>query len=302
MPGLFLYVCVAVVGICSGEFISIEPGTFHERLKTAKQILNEVPLVDGHNDLASNIHDVLNNQLHLFPFDQNLTTLEPWASDAFSHTDLPRLFEGMVGAQFWSAWVPCKVSKSENVVTAMEQIDVIKRLSQDILNAFENGKIASLIGVEGGHTINNSLAVLRTFYDSGVRYLTLTHNCNTAWAESALTFENNSKIDEVEGLTDFGELVIGEMNRLGMLVDLSHTSDRTIILTTSEIVPEGLEDVSKYPNLFAELLLDPSWTKDDLKKLAGLNFLRVFRLVESVKNVLNGEAPIENKMAEDMKK
>ncbi|KAB7501520.1 Dipeptidase 1 [Armadillidium nasatum] len=280
----------------------------------------------------------------------------------------------------------------------MEQIDVIKRLIarypmicssqvqlKDILNAFENGKIASLIGVEGGHTINNSLAVLRTFYDSGVRYLTLTHNCNTAWAESALTFEKNSTIDEVEGLTDFGELVIGEMNRLGMLVDLSHTSDRTVndalavaaapvifshssarelcnssrnvpddilkkvkrnggvvmvnfypnFLTCSDNatiydvidhinhirnvtgvdhvglgsdfngiskVPEGLEDVSKYPNLFAELLLDPSWTKDDLKKLAGLNFLRVFRLVESVKNVLNGEAPIENKMAEDMKK
>ncbi|XP_048211244.1 dipeptidase 2-like [Perognathus longimembris pacificus] len=153
----------------------------------------------------------------------------------FSHgqTSLDRLRDGLVGAQFWSAYVPCQTQDQDAVRLTLEQIDLIHRMCAnyselELVTSVEalksTQKLACLIGVEGGHSLDSSLSVLRSFYMLGVRYLTLTHTCNTPWAESSSKnvhpFYNN-----VSGLTSFGEKVVAEMNRLGMMVDLSHGSD-----------------------------------------------------------------------------
>ncbi len=147
------------------------------------------------------------------------------------HTDLRRLKEGGVGAQFWSVWVPTSLEGGEAVTTVIEQIDLVRRLvdryadetelaltAADVRRIHREGKIASLIGVEGGHSIDDSLAVLRALYSLGARYMTLTHWNRTSWVDAA-TDEPASG-----GLAEFGEVVVREMNRLGMLVDLSHVS------------------------------------------------------------------------------
>jgi membrane dipeptidase len=153
---------------------------------------------------------------------------------AGTHTDLPRLRRGGVGAQFWSVYVPGTLSGDAAVTTTLEQIDLVHRLidahpddlelaltADDVDGAFSRGRIASLLGAEGGHSIANSLGVLRMLHRLGVRYLTLTHNLNVPWADSAT--------DEpvAGGLTAFGREVVREMQRLGMLVDLSHVSADT---------------------------------------------------------------------------
>jgi membrane dipeptidase len=152
------------------------------------------------------------------------------------HTDIPRLRKGGVGAQFWSAFVPANTRrKGEAVRLTLEQIDLIHRFVKAYPDAFElaltaddverarkNGKIASLIGVEGGHSIDNSLGVLRCLYDLGVRYMTLTHSETLDWADSA------TDAPKSHGLSPFGEQVVREMNRLGMLVDISHVSAETM--------------------------------------------------------------------------
>ncbi|KAF0287713.1 Dipeptidase 2 [Amphibalanus amphitrite] len=318
-----------------------------QRLELVTSLLQQVPLIDGR----------------------------------WSHTDLPRLRRGMVGAQFWAAYVPCESQWKDAVPMSVEQIDVVRRLVekypqylslatsvQEIEESHSRGRIASLLGVEGGHSLGARLAVLRTFYQSGVRYLTLTHTCDTPWATSAST--ETEEQNAGKGLNDFGRAVVLEMNRLGMIVDLSHTSRQTTLdalevsrapvifshssaralcNTTRNVpddilrlvasrgglvmvnfysefigcgpnatlvnviehlnyirevagidhvglgagydginwTPEGLEDVSKYPYLFAELLSDSTWTEEDLKKLAGQNFLRVFRRVEEVSRELS---------------
>lgn len=141
--------------------------------------------------------------------------------------------KGCLGAQFWSAYVPCGAQHLDAVQLTLEQIDAIQRLvemnsqyfslvrsSSEIWEAHKQGRIGSLIGVEGGHALGNSLAVLRMFYSLGARYLTITHSCDTPWARGANSMDP-------EGLTEFGRNVIREMNRLGMIIDLSHTSVRT---------------------------------------------------------------------------
>jgi membrane dipeptidase len=148
---------------------------------------------------------------------------------------LPRLRLGMVGAQFWSVWIPVNVPGFEAVQMTLEQIDLVKRMAAQYPQDFEMAytaadirrihkahKIASLIGIEGGHQINNSLAVLRQMYDAGARYMTLTHSTNTAWADSATDAPAH------KGLTPFGVEVVREMNRIGMLVDLSHVSPESM--------------------------------------------------------------------------
>ncbi|CAL8086914.1 unnamed protein product [Orchesella dallaii] len=365
-----------------------QPGN-EPKQEMVRKLLAEVPLVDGHNDFPWNLRKFLQNQLRDLHFDTDLSKADPFAGSVWSHTDLVRLRIGGVGAQLWSAYVPCSAQHLDAVQIGVEQIDVIRRLvekyplyltlvtsAKGLEETHQNGRIGSLIGVEGGHAIGNSLAVLRMFYSLGARYLTLTHNCNTPWADSAAS---ENYLPERGGLTEFGKLVVLEMNRLGMIVDLAHVSVSTMkdALTVSRapvifshsaasalcnhsrnvpdeilklvaskgglvmvsfynvfvacnetatihdviahiehirgvagvdhvgigagfdginFVPSGLEDVSKYPVLIEELLKSKSWSEQDLKKLAGINFLRVFRQVESVRNELKRVPPIEEWM------
>lgn len=375
------------------------------QLATVQKVFREVPLIDGHNDLPWQFHKASNGlaRINLRTGTQELRP--PWA------TDIPRLRAGGVGAQFWSVYVPTKLAGAEAFQSTVEQIDVVHQIcalypdtfelaltAADIERIHASGKIASLIGMEGGHSINNSLAALRMAYRLGARYMTLTHTKNTDWADAA------GDVAVHHGLTAFGEEVVREMNRLGMLVDLSHVTDETMraalrvtaapvifshssaravcdhprnvpddvlamVRTNGGIVmacflpgyvteperkefeatqverarlsglypgdaarvetelqawrrrqpvrpratlqdvadhidhlrkvagidhvgigsdfdgfsgpPVGLEDVSKYPDLFVELLRR-GYSEADLKKIAGQNLLRVFRAVERV--------------------
>ncbi|XP_072013990.1 dipeptidase 1-like [Amphiura filiformis] len=361
-------------------------------MEKARQWMKETPLIDGHNDLPWQFKTEVNNEISKVDLNEKPT----WNP---THTDIPRLREGLVGAQFWSAYTSCGSQYKDSIRHVLDQIDVVKRMcdmypetfefvtsSQGIREAFENGKIASLIGVEGGHNFQSSLAGLRMLYELGTRYITVTHSCNTPWA-------TNYKEDQTEdpapfkGLTPFGERVIKEMNRLGMLVDLAHVSKDTmldvlnlddqppvifshssafavcdsyrnvqddVLLKVKEnggvvmvnfypgyvncsrsaslaqvaqhinyikdkcgvecvglgadydgvpTVPEGLEDVSKYPDLIA-YLIDGGWGESDVKALLGNNLLRAFEGVEKYsadhKNVIPDETTISTDDIPDM--
>ncbi len=200
----------------------------------ARELLRRHPLVDGHNDLPWAIRDEFGGD----PVRARLA--EPVAQ---TQTDLPRLAAGGVGAQFWSVYVPATLAGANSgpsnghcaVSTVLEQIDTTRRMIEaypdrlelaltaaDVERVFAAGRIASLMGAEGGHSINNSLGVLRSLYDLGVRYMTLTHNNNVGWADAA------TDQPEAGGLTDFGREVVREMQRIGMLVDLSHVAASTM--------------------------------------------------------------------------
>ncbi|XP_055595539.1 uncharacterized protein LOC129746102 [Uranotaenia lowii] len=361
-----------------------------ERLQVATQLLDTVPLIDGHNDLPWNIRKFLHNQLNEFRFEDDLKQISPWSKSAWSQTDLQRLKRGRISAQFWAAYVPCEAQHKDAVQITLEQIDVIRRLTDrysphltactsvfDIIQAHKNHQMCSLIGVEGGHSLGGSLGVLRIYYALGVRYMTLTTTCHTPWADSSNA--DAPKYDVKHGgLTAYGKTIIREMNRLGMVVDLSKASVATMkdALATSQapvifshssayalcnssrnvqdevlelvaknrglvmvnfynmflkcsenasvmdavahinhirqiagiehvglgagydginLTPEGLEDVSGYPRLFAELLAE-GWTGEELEKLAGRNLLRVLEEVEKVRENqrLSGVRPYED--------
>lgn len=392
-------------------------------VQRARKLLDQVPLIDGHNDLPWEYRQRVQNHLAKIDIQTDTTKLEKPL-----HTDIPRLRRGGVGGQFWSVYIPAETTGAVAVQTVLEQIDVVHRLAErypdtfevartadDVVRIHKSGKIASLIGMEGGHSIGNSLATLRQLYNSGARYMTVTHSKNTDWADSATDDPAHG------GLTRFGEEVIREMNRLGMLVDLSHVAPQTmkkamavseapvifshsstraltdhprdvpddvlsllpqdggVIMVTfvpsfvSEEVrrygaekdavqarlktlypgnpdqvkkeldawtqanptpratlsqvadhieharkiagidhvgigsdfdgvsslPVGLEGVSEYPALFAELLRR-GWTDDDVKKLAGLNVLRVMREVEKTAQRLKKERPASDATLEEL--
>lgn len=193
----------------------------------ALQIHREALVIDGHNDLPYELRKRA---------DGIFGRLDIRKPQPAIHTDIPRLRKGGVGAQFWAAYVPAETAKSKTAVKkTLEQIDIIHNLAKTYPDTFEmaytadgivrirkQGKIASLIGVEGGHSIDNSLGVLRMLYSLGARYMTLTHSDNLDWADSATDKPRHN------GLTDFGESVVLEMNRLGMLVDISHVSADTM--------------------------------------------------------------------------
>jgi membrane dipeptidase len=198
-------------------------------------VLARTPLIDGHNDLPWEIRERFNGNVSGFDFAADTSHLPLKEGQSALMTDIPRLRAGHVGAQFWSVWIPANTPGYEAVQITLEQIDLVKRMTAqypkdlemaygaaDIRRIHKNGKVASLIGIEGGHQINNSLAVLRQMYDAGARYMTLTHSNNTAWADSA----TDNPVHH--GLTAFGVEVVREMNRMGMLVDLSHVSADTM--------------------------------------------------------------------------
>ena len=339
-------------------------------LTRAQALHREVPLIDGHNDYpwALRQHDPA----------RDLDTLDIRLSQPRLHTDIPRLRAGGVGGVFWSVYIPADLQGGEAVRATLEQIDVVHRMvrryadvlelattADEVERIFRSGRIASLIGMEGGHSIGASLAVLRMFFAAGARYMTLTHSANVGWADSATDTRS------VGGLSAFGEEVVREMNRLGMLVDLSHTSPDTmrhaIRIATAPVifshsnaralhdhprnvpddvlrllrdngglvmvtfvpgfltgtgkatlvdvashmdhvrrvagadhvgigsdfdgiqtVPAGLEDVSTFPALTAELL-QRGWPDEDVRKALGLNVLRVMRTAEAVSARLRQE-------------
>ena len=389
----------------------------------AIRILESVPLIDGHNDVPIQYRFRADYKFSI------IDLMNTRALERMMHTDIPRLREGRVGGQFWSVYVSPNVPESESVQATMEQIDFVYRMierypdhfelaltADDIERIFAEGRIASLIGMEGGHSIGNSLATLRQFYSLGARYMSLTHGRTLDWADSATDNPTNG------GLTGFGEEVVREMNRLGMLVDLSHVSAQTmrdairvseapVIFSHSSamglnmhprnvpddvldltrdnggivmmtfipaflhqplhehiarmngrraeleylytgqpdsvqvhmqrwrqenptpvatlyhvadhidyirdrigvdhigiggdydgitLLPRGLEDVTTYPDLFAELLRR-GYSEEDLKKIAGLNLLRVMRQAETESQRLRGERGPSEKTIRDFR-
>jgi membrane dipeptidase len=377
-------------------------------LDRARALHKQVPLIDGHNDYPWAVRENVQ---------RDLSKLDITRSQPTIHTDIARLKAGGVGGQFWSVYTPSDYAGQTAVTATLEQIDIVHQMMRrypdnfalaltaaDVERIFKSGKIASMIGMEGGHSIDNSLAALRMFHRLGARYMTLTHSKNTPWADSATDTPQHG------GLTPFGEEVVREMNWLGMLVDLSHVSPDTMAdaiavsaapvifshssaraindvprnvpdnilqmlpknggivmvtfvpgflspkvaawntLQTAETnrllqqfpndeaarkagldtwtkanpaplatvsdaadhidhirkvagidhigiggdfdgitsVPQGLEDVSKYPALTAELLRR-GYKDDDIKKILGLNILRVMRAAEGVSAKLQKE-------------
>jgi membrane dipeptidase len=398
-----LLLLALLVTAASGAAAQSDPA-----LERARKILRSVPLIDGHNDLAWEIRQSKTAPKDVAAYDLRVR--------APGHTDLERLKAGQVGAQFWSIYVPGEVKDSGYARIQLEQFDIARRViarypdrltlaltADDIEREFKRGRVASLLGMEGGHVIENSLGALRSYYDLGARYMTLTHNVTLDWADAALDSVRH------DGLTDFGREVVREMNRLGMLVDLSHVSPATMsdaldvtqapvifshssaralteharnvpdsilqrlpknggvvmvtfvpafvsnevaqyekheeeeskrisaeVADTAEVrrrreawtagsprpqatlaqvadhiehvrkvagvdhvglgsdfdgityTPAGLEDVSTFPQLFAELIRR-GWSDDDLKKLAGRNLLRVLRATERTAERLRKE-------------
>lgn len=399
--------CAAIVALFLPLSLSAQAAE-DESLARARAILDERPLVDTHNDLPWVIREKLGGDVESHDI----------SIRAAYDTDIPRLREGGVGVQFWSVYVPSNLEPFDAMRSQLEQIDIARRIVdgypddlgwaesvEDIEKQLAAGRIASLIGIEGLHTMGNSLGALRTYYDLGVRYATLTHFNSNDWADAA------TEPPQYEGLTKFGEEVVREMNRLGMMVDISHVSPdamadtldvteapiffshssalsltghvrnvpdeilkrmpdnggvvmvafippfvseparlwaeglfpllqaastdaewQTITkkyvaengksprATVSDVadhiehiadvagvdhvgigadyygtenenmIVQGLEDVSKYPVLFAELIRR-GWSDEDLKKLAGDNLLRVFREVEEVAARLASRKP-----------
>ncbi len=232
MSRLFLSVSLLGVLLMTGTDAVAQSDPYVRR---ARAIMREVPLIDSHNDLPWQIR--LRAALSFDSLD--IAAPPNWAvSPTVGRplmTDIARLREGLVGAQFWSTYSPVEFASSGAARAGMEQGDVVHRMvarypdvfaiassADDIVRLHREGKIGSLLGLEGGHMIENSLGLLRAFYRDGVRYMTLTHSANTDWADAST--------DEMVhgGLTPFGEEVVREMNRLGMLVDLSHVSDSTM--------------------------------------------------------------------------
>ena len=395
--------------LCFAAADRIDAQQRDRNLERATRVLRSTPLVDGHNDLPWAIREHPMRPRDVEAYDLRIRTA--------GHTDLDRLRQGMIGGQFWSVYVPGEARDSGYARLQLEQIDIARRViakypdrltlaltANDVRREFRRGRIGSVLGMEGGHVLENSLGALRAYYDLGARYLTLTHNVTLDWVDAALDTARHG------GLTAFGEEVVREMNRLGMLVDLSHASPGTmsdalnvseapvifshssakalanvprnvpdsilrrlpsnggVVMVTfvpgfisqelvdhsaarrrfgsdtataefrawrtanprpgatlaqvadhiehirrvagidhvgiggdfdgiSEVIT-GLEDVSKYPYLFAELARR-GWSDADLRKLAGENVLRVMETAENVGKQARSKRPASTKTIAD---
>lgn len=362
-----------------------------ENPKSGSDILQFTPLVDGYNALPAIMMNSLNGTIRNFPFEKNLSAENSYL---WCQTDLPRLRNGMVNTQVWTVQVPCLSQYKDAVAKSLQQLDVMRRLislykddmtfitkANDIINNFDNDpkKINSLLAIDGGHAIDNKLAVLRTYHSLGVRLMSLTSDCDTPWAASYNS--NNERVP----LTTFGKKIVKEMNRLGIIIDLGQMEksaqlsvisesqapvviskvgvsdsaavngniddlvlrklevndgvvlipfdsnvlkedDTKTVATLKDVVDhinhirkiagvdhvaigagfnsnhsksiDDLKDSSAYPILFDRLIYpqkgEMEWTTDELKKLAGLNFIRVFEAVEKVSISKADENPKEN--------
>lgn len=240
-----------IAALCAASILAFAsaPAQAQTAEETAAAALEAAPVFDGHNDVPIQLRSRFDNQINTFSFEDTTATGQTHPEGRTMHTDLQRLRTGKVGAQYWSVYVPAALDEPEAVVMTLEQIDVTKRLierypddlqlaltADDVEIALAQGRIASLLGMEGGHSIGSSLAVIRQMYDLGARYMTLTHSKNTPWADAA------TDTPEHDGLTDFGRDVIREMNRIGMQVDLSHVSEKTM---------HDVLDVAKAPVIFS---------------------------------------------------
>ena len=219
----------AAVVVCAVAALAGLPGAAQTEdpfLARARALHLSVPMFDGHNDYPWEIRQRAG---------KDPAKLDIRSPRTDTMTDIPRLRQGGVGAQFWSVYVPAALAGQQAVTATLEQIDIVHRMiarypddlelaltAGDVQRIFGEGRIASLIGMEGGHSIDSSLGALRMFARLGARYMTLTHSKNVPWADSA------TDTPEHGGLTAFGEEVVREMNRLGMLVDLSHVSEETM--------------------------------------------------------------------------
>lgn len=194
-------------------------------MEHAKELLRSTPLIDGHNDLPWVIREETGGDVAAFRLERR---------NEFD-TDIPRLREGLVGAQFWSVWIPGETAPEDSRRLQLEQIEVARQIielhpdtfelastADDVERIYAAGKIASLLGMEGGYALNNSIDALQEFYGLGVRYMTLTHNVTLDWADAALGEQSNG------GLTELGRSMVREMNRTGMLIDIAHTSPDTM--------------------------------------------------------------------------
>jgi len=258
------------------------------------RVLRTTPLIDGHNDLPEQLVDRVGNRLARIDLAGGTATLVPPM-----HTDLPRLRRGGVGGAFWSAFVSPRLPGPEAAVALVEQIDVVHRLAarypdalamaytaDDVVRVHRSGRVACLVGVEGGHALADSLAVLRNAHRAGARYVTLTHWNSTSWADAATDAPRH------DGLSPFGVEMVREMNRLGVLVDLSHVSDATM---------NDALDVSEAPVIFSHssaraLCRHPRNVPDDVLRrvrdsrgVVMVNFLPGFVSEE----VRLAEAPVE---------
>jgi membrane dipeptidase len=389
---------VMLLAACSAATAQPRAADADPHMEVARRVLATTPLVDGHNDLpwAIRVHGEAPRDVDAYDLRER----------APGHTDIRRLREGMVGAQFWSVYVPPDAVAEGAARVQLEQIDIAHRViraypdvfelaltAEAVLEIFRQGRIASMLGMEGGHAIENSLGALRAFHDLGVRYMTLTHSSNIDWADACCEAPRH------DGLTAFGREVIREMNRLGMIVDLSHVAPATmhdaldvtaapIIFSHSnaravtdharnvpddvlrrmpgnggvvmitfvpsflnddamnwwrlpaderrasseppatmddvirhiehvravagidhvgigsdfdgiDTVPVGLEDVSTFPALLAELSRR-GWSEEELRRIAGENALRAWRQVEAVARRLQRERPPSTATIEDL--
>lgn len=235
LPVRHLSACLVAAACALPALAQTSPAGDAAIAARVERVLKRTPVIDGHNDLAWELRDRYGSDLAKIDLAADTSALprpaHMPADTAPLMTDIPRLRAGRVGGQFWSVWTPADQSGPIAVKTTLEQIDLVKRMVQrypahlamaysadDIEREFKAGRIASLIGIEGGHQIDNSLPVLRQMFALGARYMTLTHTARNDWADSATDNPVHN------GLAPFGLAVVGEMNRLGMVVDLSHVS------------------------------------------------------------------------------
>ncbi len=382
VPRRTLFLGAALGGLAA---IALAPSLSAQdvHMERALRVLSTTPLIDGHNDLPWAIRNSEAGPHDVEAPEHDLRGPTPF------HTDLTRLAEGRVGAQFWSVYIPFEAAEEGAAKVQLEQIDIANQIiakypeslelaltASDVEAAFGRGRIASMLGMEGGHAIENSLGSLRAFYALGVRYMSLTHNGTLDWADACCALPRHG------GLSAFGAEVVREMNRMGMLVDISHTSPETMndVLDVAEApviwshasaralhdhprnvpdqvlrrlpenggvvmvtfvpsfltsrdeatiadvadhidhianlagvnhvgigsdfdgidsTPVGLEDVSTFPALFAELSRR-GWSEEELAKLAGENVLRAWREAEAVARRLQRERDPSTRTIEEM--